>query len=241
MTRSLKRFANSRSVLAGLALFGAALVAPTGASASVYTMDIACVACGTGPYGTVTATDVAGGLKIDIELAPTVTFHTNQNTNQHAIAFDLVGNPAISLVNLYGGPPFNAPLPANFSLFSASATSISAPPFTSGSNAEFEYAINYSGPSGVVSSLIFQIAGLTVNDLQSQVFNCSEGCTGTKNIFFALDVSNIDGTSTNTGNVAATLTAAVPEASTWAMMILGFFGVGFMAYRRKSQGSLRLA
>jgi choice-of-anchor C domain-containing protein len=33
-------------------------------------------------------------------------------------------------------------------------------------------------------------------------------------------------------NVAVT---AVPEASTWAMMILGFAGVGFMAYRRKSQ------
>ena len=28
--------------------------------------------------------------------------------------------------------------------------------------------------------------------------------------------------------------AAVPEPSTWAMMILGFFGVGFMAYRRKN-------
>ena len=27
--------------------------------------------------------------------------------------------------------------------------------------------------------------------------------------------------------------AAVPEASTWAMMILGFLGIGFMAYRRK--------
>jgi hypothetical protein len=26
----------------------------------------------------------------------------------------------------------------------------------------------------------------------------------------------------------------VPEPATWAMMILGFFGVGFMAYRRKS-------
>jgi len=35
--------------------------------------------------------------------------------------------------------------------------------------------------------------------------------------------------------------SAVPEPSTWAMMILGFFGVGFMAYRRKNQGSLRLA
>jgi len=30
-----------------------------------------------------------------------------------------------------------------------------------------------------------------------------------------------------------TLAAAVPELSTWAMMILGFCGLGFMAYRRK--------
>jgi len=36
---------------------------------------------------------------------------------------------------------------------------------------------------------------------------------------------------------AAQLTAAVPETSTWAMLILGFAGVGFMAYRRKNQGS----
>jgi len=34
---------------------------------------------------------------------------------------------------------------------------------------------------------------------------------------------------------------AVPEASTWAMMILGFFGVGFMAYRRRNQMSLSAA
>jgi hypothetical protein len=30
--------------------------------------------------------------------------------------------------------------------------------------------------------------------------------------------------------------SSVPEPSTWAMMILGFFGVGFMAYRRKLSG-----
>jgi hypothetical protein len=36
--------------------------------------------------------------------------------------------------------------------------------------------------------------------------------------------------------------AAVPEPSTWAMMILGFAGVGFVAYRRKQNGpALRLA
>jgi hypothetical protein len=38
------------------------------------------------------------------------------------------------------------------------------------------------------------------------------------------------------------MTTAVPEPATWAMMILGFLGVGFMAYRRKQNGSaLRLA
>jgi hypothetical protein len=35
--------------------------------------------------------------------------------------------------------------------------------------------------------------------------------------------------------------SAVPEPSTWAMMILGFAGVGFMTYRRKSLSGLRLA
>jgi choice-of-anchor C domain-containing protein len=36
--------------------------------------------------------------------------------------------------------------------------------------------------------------------------------------------------------------SAVPEPATWAMMVLGFFGIGFMAYRRKTgAGSLRLA
>ena len=35
--------------------------------------------------------------------------------------------------------------------------------------------------------------------------------------------------------------APVPELATWAMMILGFAGVGLLAYRRKSQGyTLRL-
>jgi hypothetical protein len=35
-----------------------------------------------------------------------------------------------------------------------------------------------------------------------------------------------------------TLASAVPESSTWAMMLLGFAGVGFMAYRRRSNGAV---
>ena len=37
---------------------------------------------------------------------------------------------------------------------------------------------------------------------------------------------------------ATQLTGAVPEPSTWAMLILGFVGIGFMAYRRKSKPAL---
>jgi hypothetical protein len=47
---------------------------------------------------------------------------------------------------------------------------------------------------------------------------------------------NEDSVVVNIGNVSA-----VPEPSTWAMMILGFMGVGFMAYRRKSQPALMAA
>ena len=38
-----------------------------------------------------------------------------------------------------------------------------------------------------------------------------------------------------------TATSAVPEPSTWAMMILGFAGLSFMAYRRKSKPALMAA
>jgi choice-of-anchor C domain-containing protein len=35
--------------------------------------------------------------------------------------------------------------------------------------------------------------------------------------------------------------SAVPEPATWAMMVLGFVGVGFMAYRRRSKPDFRFA
>lgn len=38
-----------------------------------------------------------------------------------------------------------------------------------------------------------------------------------------------------------TITAAVPEASTWAMMILGFLGLGFVSYRQTRTSRLARA
>jgi hypothetical protein len=43
------------------------------------------------------------------------------------------------------------------------------------------------------------------------------------------------------GSYVYTYTPPVPEPSTWAMMLLGFAGIGFMAYRRKSKPALMVA
>jgi hypothetical protein len=43
------------------------------------------------------------------------------------------------------------------------------------------------------------------------------------------------------GSPSVLTVAAVPEPATWAMMILGFIGVGFMSYRRRAKSGFRLA
>jgi hypothetical protein len=42
-------------------------------------------------------------------------------------------------------------------------------------------------------------------------------------------------------NVSLDVPSAVPEPSTWAMLLLGFAGIGFMAYRRKAKPALMAA
>lgn len=49
---------------------------------------------------------------------------------------------------------------------------------------------------------------------------------------FAIDPATFDPGELNL--IFSSNIGAVPEPSTWAMMILGFFGTGFMAFRRKS-------
>jgi hypothetical protein len=48
----------------------------------------------------------------------------------------------------------------------------------------------------------------------------------------------INGNSVGTSHIAV---SAVPEPSTWAMLLLGFLGVGFVAYRKNARPVLHLA
>jgi hypothetical protein len=58
---------------------------------------------------------------------------------------------------------------------------------------------------------------------------------------FGFNITNPGGPNLEDGTFTiGTGVPAVPEPSTWAMMILGFCGLGFMAYRRKD-AALRMA
>jgi hypothetical protein len=89
--------------------------------------------------------------------------------------------------------------------------------------------ISVDGIPGDSSSAEMQFAAQLVTGIDNFVFNNG----GFEQDTFAS--SNWDGSANNDVPVlfSATFLAAVPEPSTWAMMILGFLVVGFMAYRRK--------
>lgn len=51
-------------------------------------------------------------------------------------------------------------------------------------------------------------------------------------------VGQVIGTDSNTAYIGYGIASPVPEPSTWAMLILGFAGVGFMTYRRRWSATL---
>ena len=93
-----------------------------------------------------------------------------------------------------------------------------------------------SGTYDICSSCVgFGSGVLTPGGTISQYVNISDTLDITKITFkstgVAFEFDNL------------TLAGAVPEASTWAMMILGFLGVGFFGYRKssKSGAAFRIA
>jgi len=85
-------------------------------------------------------------------------------------------------------------------------------------------------------------------DLLELGYSDGNGGSGSGTIFFTdgtfaqLGTFGIDSTRIGVSRDAVlTISAAVPEPSTWAMLILGFAGVGFMAYRRNGRGAFAIS
>src|SRR5258708_17402794 len=159
------------------------------------------------------------------------------------LTFDIntSNNGSLQYLDSYGNTGFNAPLGSGFQ-YSFTTSSVGAGPFSPqqdvGAAYLYDSAHNYIGT-------------VTPGYLDSSAFLSSDGTSG-----FATFSNNqpagqatleIDFAGINTSNdlapISATfaVTSAVPEPSTWAMMILGFAGIGFVAYRRKSKPALMAA
>jgi hypothetical protein len=198
------------------------------AQASVITADLNVISSSTiAPLGTtlgkVTVTDFLDAsnnpyVKVDVTFNPsTILFVNTGNGGQHTpFTFNLNTTIALSAItNITPNPPF------------FSATSSVNNPYGTFSNG-IDGTMAIGGGSGVAGPLDFWILGVTTA-------NFAANGTGYN---FAADVL---GPSGGTGGIANGnfVVRGVPEASTWAMMMLGFMGVGFLAYRRKNQGALR--
>lgn len=203
----------------------AALVA-TGASvanaATVtydFTIDSCTGTCGTNPFGTIKLTDASGG-GVDVVVTLLNGDKFVKTGAGDAFTFDLVGNPTITVSNITTG----------FSLISTSAGST----LPNGAIGHFEYGFTCSGcgpgaSSPLAGPLSFHVAGVTISSFDDP--------NSGGNLFSA----DIIGNNGKTGVVAANTVPAVPEPSTWAMMILGFCGLGVLTYRRKNRPALSAA
>lgn len=121
-------------------------------------------------------------------------------------------------------------------------------------------SFSFSAP---IAGFLGQIDWVTQGDITMSAFNSANqlietvsftnsagGALVTPGGFYGFqdsadDISRIQSTNGSLGirNISTDVVAsAVPESSTWAMMMLGFCGLGFMAYRRRqSVSAVRLA
>ena len=89
--------------------------------------------------------------------------------------------------------------------------------------------ISFGGP-GAVSYTGGDLATLThaIDDGDQQ----SGSSNGLFEFSFAAPVTSVTFTSSQNSLEVASVSSAVPEPSTWAMMLLGFAGLGYAAYRK---------
>jgi hypothetical protein len=234
-----------RGFIVALIAFLNGLTLTTTSQASVvdlhYNLDLNGMSSGTCPGGVCGTVSITGNttssLTYTVDLASGVSFHADHSGSSGtgaflyfqltdpgapAITFSAVGtNGAIGTKSYsYNAPattggPFD-PNPGNF-------------PGT------YDYEVTCTNnTAGKICNgpLTFTASGASAADPFVIGSPAGHGLFAGDNIAIVADLSLSCGGCT--GFVGTTLAPAVPEPSTWAMMILGFCGLGILAYRRKN-------
>lgn len=215
-----------------MVLISAALGALTlagGANATTYLLnyDACSGGCGLTSYGQIKVSGEGSGLlTIDIELNDNTIFQQAGPNPHDEIWFD-TDTSSVTIGGLVY--PFTANGVQAAGSHQANGASLGT----------YDYVIDraHAGNPGSAlagqHSLTFTVAGPSSLALDSTT-------VGAKNLYFIVDVAAFNpasGALVNTGRVGATL-AAVPEPAAWAMMILGFGGVGAVLRRRQVRGAV---
>jgi hypothetical protein len=107
----------------------------------------------------------------------------------------------------------------------------------------FDLRVTFTAPPGTspatsvfTADLLGTVTSTDVGGVYIDFDNTAHHYTFTNGSFnfFVNDLSITPGGNIALSGTIRDVVAGVPEPSTWAMMVLGFAGVGFMAYRRKS-------
>jgi hypothetical protein len=178
---------------------------------NIGTQCVGCAPAGT-TFGVVTITQGVGGYNFDVQLNPLYNFNGN-GASFDAFAFSLAAGPG-------------------------TISSITSPFTAGGTNTESGFGTftqglllaNQPQPSGITDLKFFVTDS---QPLSASSFLLGTHPPGTADATFTADIYVLG--NGLTGVVGALdPVRGVPEPSTWAMMILGFCGVGFMAYRRRN-------
>jgi hypothetical protein len=215
----MKFRATTTSAFVGALALAGAFAIPSGAQAAVLTVDLndydtsAVNSPGGVTLATMTVTDLSGGgVSVDFALDAPATFFASTGGGHITAAFNL--DTAITAADITG-----LPVTPTFTFTSP----VNGVPGPSGGFGDFSAGLqgNWSGTSNHFAGPIdFDIAGISVSDF---VVN-SQGFFAVADVLGNVGTGDVGG---KTGTIAGT-----PEPSTWAMMLLGFAGLGFAGYRK---------
>lgn len=125
--------------------------------------------------------------------------------------------------------PSLGPVPSTFSLSLVVTPNTGTP----AENADYVlFPSSYSSSTFLIGSTTYTVKIVDFENVMGDGFLPSDGTQ--------LHVLEGGRASADLYAVVTSQISGVPEPSTWAMMLLGFAGVGFMAYRRKNQPSFRV-
>ena len=145
-------------------------------------------------------------------------------------SFSINGGPAINFSNFDSGAIFSYSDEFQSSLGVGSLLTILTPQLflVENADAQIDSFSNTSIPLSLTSPFTYsvQAGDISSGSFRYRTLDFTSG-------FFELLFADLSPTT-----LTVTVAESVPEPATWAMMILGFAGVGFMAYRRsrKDQG-----